>query len=197
MHQSSLFGDPAPRQPAELHRLFFALWPDAGTRAQIRERALALEAAQRPGGRLIGAHRYHLTLQFLGDFAELPQALAQRAGAAAAAVRADAFDFALDRAGSFANRDIPWWLGSAEPNPALAALWDRLGVALARQGVKVVASHRAHAPHVTIVREAGHGLSPPLAIEPLAWRIDRFVLLHSVLGKRNEYSLLGEWPLQG
>lgn len=197
MHQSSLFGDPAPRQPADLHRLFFALWPDAGVRARIRERALALEAAQPSGGRLIGAHRYHLTLQFLGDFAELPHSLAQRAGAAAAAVQAEAFDFVLDRAGSFANREIPWWLGSAQPQPALAALWDRLGVALARQGVKAVAGHRAHAPHVTVVRGAGRALDPPLAIAPLAWRVDRFVLLHSVLGTRNEYSLLGEWPLQG
>ncbi|QWP74853.1 RNA 2',3'-cyclic phosphodiesterase [Lysobacter sp. K5869] len=194
MHQSSLFGDPAPRQPGELHRLFFALWPDADTRAGIRERAQALEAAQRPGGRMIGAHRYHLTLQFLGDFDPLPQSLAERAAAAAATVRTAAFDLVLDRAGSFANRDIPWWLGSAQPDPGLTLLWDRLGVALAKHGVKVVASHRAHAPHVTIVRQAERGLATT-PVEPLRWRIDRFVLLHSELGRRNEYSLLGEWRL--
>lgn len=194
MHQSSLFGEPSPRQPAELHRLFFALWPDADARAQMRQRALAVEAAQRPGGRMIGAHRYHLTLQFLGDFDALPQSLAQRAAAAAATVQAAAFDLALDRAGSFANRDIPWWLGSAQPDPGLSLLWDRLGVALAKHGVKVVASHRAHAPHVTIVRQAERGLAA-MPIEPLVWRIDRFVLLHSELGRRNEYSLLGEWRL--
>lgn len=196
MHQSSLFGEPSPQQPDELHRLFFALWPDADTRAAMRERALALESAQRPGGRLIGAHRYHLTLQFLGDFNPLPQSLGERAAAAAATVRAAAFDLVLDRAGSFANRDIPWWLGSAAPDPGLSQLWDRLGVALARHGVKVVASHRAHVPHVTLVRGAERALAPT-PVEPLTWRIDRFVLLHSELGRRNEYSLLGEWRLAG
>lgn len=194
MHQSSLFGDPAPGRPGELHRLFFALWPDADTRARMRERAQALEIAQPSGGRMIGAHRYHLTLQFLGDFDPLPQSLAERAGAAAATVQAAAFDLNLDRAGSFANKDIPWWLGSAEPDPGLTLLWDRLGVALAKHGVKVVASHRAHAPHVTVVRQAARAL-PSTPVEPLLWRVDRFVLLHSELGRRNEYSLLGEWRL--
>lgn len=194
MHQSSLFGDPAPHRPGELHRLFFALWPDAGARAAMRERALALESAQRPGGRPIGAHRYHLTLQFLGDFDQLPQSLAERAAAAAATVRAAAFDLVLDRAGSFANREIPWWLGSSEPDPRLGQLWDRLGVALAKHAVKVAAGHRAHAPHVTVVRGAERALAPT-PVEPLAWRIDRFVLLHSELGRRNEYSVLGEWRL--
>lgn len=195
MHQSSLFGDPSPQRPAETHRLFFALWPGPATRAAMRERAAALESTQAPGGRSIGAHRYHLTLQFLGDFDQLPQSLAERAGAAAATVRAGAFDFVLDCAGSFANREIPWWLGSAQPDPGLSLLWDRLGVALAKHGVKVVASHHAHAPHVTIVRGAERALAPPLAIEPLRWRVDRFVLLHSVLAARSEYSVLGEWRL--
>lgn len=194
MQQSSLFGDTPQRGSIPTHRLFFALWPGPDVRARLHRLAQDLEAAQASGGRLINPHRYHLTLQFLGDFDRLPQALAHSALAAAESVRAPAFGLRVDRAGSFANREIPWWLGSAEPDPGLALLWDRLGLALAKAGVKIVSGHRAHAPHVTVVRGAARGLGP-LAVEPVEWRVDRFVLLHSVLGARSEYTVLGEWRL--
>ncbi|KRD79462.1 RNA 2',3'-cyclic phosphodiesterase [Lysobacter sp. Root983] len=195
MQQDSLFG-PAPAARSDIHRLFFALMPDTATRERIAGLAPALRQRYQGGGRLIGAHRYHLTLQFLGDFGALPQAIAERAATAAQTLRLPAFELSLDRAGSFRNHAIPWWLGCEHPAPGLTELWERLGVALAKAGVRIESGHRAHAPHVTILRDAERALAPT-PIEPIAWRVDRFVLVHSLLAAQGQsrYDILGEWPL--
>ena len=54
--------------PQRRYRLFFALLPDEATRARIHQAAVQLQAQHAPRGRWIDPGRYHLTLQFLGDF---------------------------------------------------------------------------------------------------------------------------------
>ncbi|RPE81885.1 RNA 2',3'-cyclic phosphodiesterase [Vulcaniibacterium tengchongense] len=193
MTQPDLFPAPAP-QP--LHRLFFALWPDDALRAQAAGVAAELRRRHGNDGRLLNPRRYHLTLRFLGDFpGELPASALAGARAAGDAVRAPAFELVLDRAGSFGrNRSIPWWLGCAPDHAALQALWRRLGEALAQRRLRDASGHRTLAPHLTVVRDARRAL-PETPIVPLHWRVDRFVLVHSELGQRNAYTLLGEWPL--
>lgn len=193
MQQNSLFGDSAP-PPADLHRLFFALLPDEATRQRIAALATQLRDRHHGGGRLIGAHRYHLTLQFLGDAHAFQAERAVAAQAAAAEVVATGFDLRLDRAGSFRNRSVPWWLGCEHPPEALHILFDRLGVALAKRGVRVEGGHSL-TPHVTIVRDAAAPLHPPVAVEPTLWPVTGFALIHSQLGTRNAYRVLGEWAL--
>lgn len=193
MQQNSLFGE-APAAPSDIHRLFFALLPDAATRERIAALASALRQQREAGGRLIGAHRYHLTLQFLGDADRFHSERAQSAQHAAAEVAARAFDLRLDRAGSFRNRSIPWWLGCERTPDGLQALWERLGVALAKRGVRVEGGHSL-TPHVTVVRDAAAHLHPPIAVEPIQWRVADFALIHSQLGSRNAYTVLGQWPL--
>ena len=46
-------------------RLFFALWPDEGVRAELARWTRALHAAC--GGRTTRADKLHLTLAFLGE----------------------------------------------------------------------------------------------------------------------------------
>ena len=191
--QQNLF-DEAPAASSEIHRLFFALLPDTATRERMADLASALRQRHEAGGRLIGAHRYHLTLQFLGDADRFQHERAQAAQAAAADVAANAFDLRLDRAGSFRNRSIPWWLGCERTPAGLQALWDRLGVALAKRGVRVEGGHSL-TPHVTVVRDAAGPLHPPVAVEPIRWRVADFALIHSQLGSRNAYTVLGQWPL--
>lgn len=197
MQQTSLFGPIAAAVP-DRHRLFFALMPDAATRERIAGLAPALRQRHDGGGRLIAAQRYHLTLQYLGEFHALPEAIAERAIAAAQGLRLPSFDLTLDRAGSFRNSDIPWWLGCAQPDRGLTELWERLGVALAKSGVRVESGHSAHAPHVTIVRQAERAL-PITPIDPIAWHVDRFVLVHSLLPVHGaaRYEELGAWHLAG
>ncbi|MGH8072701.1 MAG: RNA 2',3'-cyclic phosphodiesterase [Lysobacter sp.] len=190
MQQPDLAGFAAPS--TSIHRLFFALWPGEQLRQGIADTASQLLQYHDAGGRRIGPHRYHLTLQFLGDYAELPPSLVEQAKAAAASVEVAPFELALDRAGSFRNRSIPWWLGCETPPEGLLRLWDSLGAALARAGIRVQ-SGKALVPHVTVLRDARLPL-PATSIDPLDWPVDSFVLIHSELGARNAYTMLGQWP---
>jgi RNA 2',3'-cyclic 3'-phosphodiesterase len=177
----------------EVHRLFFALWPDEGVRDGIEAAADALRHTHAPRGRWIGRHRYHLTLQFLGDSPVLREDVANAAMHAAESVRVQAFDLALDVAGSFRNRSVPWWLGCAHAPPALQQLFDTLGGALRRNGLRLE-SGKGLVAHVTVLRNADSAL-PTTAIAPVPWPVRDFVLVHSVLGRRSAYHLLGRWPL--
>ena len=58
------------QEPAEVHRLFFALLPDAATRGQLRQAARPCSPVI-PGCARAGwtPARYHATVHFLGDHA--------------------------------------------------------------------------------------------------------------------------------
>ena len=177
----------------EVHRLFFALWPDESVRDGIEAAAMTLRRAHAPRGRWIGRHRYHLTLQFLGDGPMLREDIANAAMRAADGVRVEGFDMTLDVAGSFRNRSIPWWLGCERTPSGLQQLFDALGGALARNGVRVE-SGRGLVAHVTVLRDADMAL-PATPVAPVRWPVRDFVLVHSVLGRNSTYHLLGRWPL--
>jgi 2'-5' RNA ligase len=181
--QPDLLGAPPPQ---ELHRLFFALLPDAGLRSAIAGAASRIERAHPSGGRLLKPERYHLTLNFLGDFQPLPPSLAAAARAAGDAMPMQAFELVLDHAGSFTGSRV-WWLGGAR-SEELQALWHGLGEALARHGVRV--QHRGFTPHLTIVRDARRQIEP-VAIDPLRWRVDGFALVDSRPGQ--PYEILQRW----
>lgn len=177
--------------PAAAHNLFFALSPAASTRAAIAAAADRLRAELDPRGRWLKPSRYHLTLQFLGAFAQAPPDLVSRAIAAAAQVALPRFDFLLDVVGSFGARSMPVWLGCQEAPAALLQLHDVLGGALARHGCRTHGASRL-VPHVTILRDAGQALRQPLA-QPIAWHVDEFVLIDSQ--PPEPYRVIGRWPL--
>lgn len=181
------FGPPAH---AEIHRLFFALLPDDVVRRQMAEVAAALRAAHAPRGRWINDQRYHLTLQFLGDFHELPQGDIAAAKHAASQLRVPAFDLPLDRVGGFPGSHV-WWLGCASMPDGLQRLWTELGLSLAKARVRTHGSH-ALTPHVTVLRNAA-AMLPPTPIAPVSWRVREFALIHS--NNPNPYQVLGRWSL--
>lgn len=191
--QAQMDSDRPEAGTAETHRLFFALWPGDGVRDGIEAAAVSLRGAHAPRGRWLGRHRYHLTLQFLGDAPMLCDDIVKAAMRAADSVRVEAFELALDVAGSFRNRSIPWWLGCERTPPALQRLVDTLGSALARNGVRVE-SGKTLVAHVTVLRNADTAL-PRTPIAPVHWPVRDFVLVHSVLGRKSDYDLLGRWPL--
>lgn len=194
MLQDDLFGS-GRKKPADVRRLFFALMPDEATRDRLHHAAMLLKEVSSPGGRWINPRRYHLTLQFLGDFDGLPQALVTQACAAAGKVKLAPFPLVLDHAGSFRNRSIPWWLGPADEVPGLATLWHELGLELARAGVRVPGG-QGFRPHVTVLRDAHHAL-PETPVAPVLWHVESFTLVQSVLGAQGTYTRLGSWPLVG
>ncbi|MES0872543.1 RNA 2',3'-cyclic phosphodiesterase [Sinimarinibacterium thermocellulolyticum] len=179
--------------PAERpgNRLFFALWPDEATRAACAEAARVLRLRMQPRGAPSVAQRYHLTLLFLGD--DVPEVAETAARQVASHVRARPFTLRLDHAGSFRNREVPWWLGSREPPPALSTLHERLREALLRARVPV--QPMRFSPHLTIHRDAGAPL-PPTLIQPIEWPVRDFVLIRSHIGRAPVvYEQVGCWPL--
>ena len=187
-----LEASPNARRDEGLHRLFFALWPGDALRDAIAAAAADLERAHAPGGRRSRAERYHLTLQFLGDFRPLPRSVLDAARVAADSVRLRAFDLALDHAGSFPGSRV-WWLGAGETPAELRQLHEALGSALARSGVAIKPSVD-FIPHLTIQRNVNRPIAP-ITIAKLRWPVREFVLVDSVPGGVSPYRIAGRWPL--
>lgn len=182
--QADLLGG-AP-SPANLQRLFFALFPSGPSRGRIADAAAGIERTQPSGGRLLKPDRYHVTLRFLGDFDPLPPALPDAARAAGDAVPLRRFEWMLDHAGSFGGNGVRWLGGPS--SDGLQALWSDLGDALARQGIRVV--RQGFAPHLTIVRDARAPLGRTV-IDPISWVVDGFALVEGRPGR--PYEILQRW----
>lgn len=180
---------------AETHRLFFALMPDAATRHEINH-AAALVQQQHPElrARWVRPERFHATLNFLGDFPAVPDEVVEKAMAAADGMHAAPFAWTLDYVASFRGREPPCVLrGSQVPEPLLA-LWRDMHTALVEAGLRL-RDERQFTPHVTLAY-ARHELPQAAPVPPIVWQVDRFVLIHNVVGKGN-YQILGNWALAG
>ena len=163
-------------------RLFYALWPDAATRA-----ALAAWQARLPG-KAVRADKLHLTLAFLGQrpASELPalQAILEQ-------LPARAMPLLFDHASHFAKLALAW-AALAQPSPALLDLRAACMRALAEQGLAPRFEHDRFTPHVTLARQA-----PPPAMEalpPIAWLADELVLVESIKSS-GDYRILASRKL--
>ncbi|MFL6592015.1 MAG: RNA 2',3'-cyclic phosphodiesterase [Luteimonas sp.] len=170
-----------------MHRLFFAMTPDDGLRRDIA--SLAQEQTLHLGGRAVRTERYHMTLQFVGDFDALTPALHDSLLAAADSVAAPMpMELVLEQLGSFhAGRVI--WLGCSKPHEALTRLNADLAAAVSRAGIAIKAED-GFIPHVTVYRNGRVPMDRPVA--PLRWRVTDFVLIDATAG---EYRRLGRWPV--
>jgi 2'-5' RNA ligase len=178
---------------SESHNLFFALWPCDEVRTRIDAAARQLRRDLAPAGRWLAPRRYHMTLHFLGNHTALPEELVALARAAGDDVRVAPFELALDVAGSFRNRKIPWWLGCSDPPSGLLDLWAAIALGFRAGGSRALNGSQ-RVPHVTILRDATTPLSP-MPIAAIAWPVDEFVLVDSLLGPKAEYTILRRWPL--
>jgi len=93
---------------------------------------------------------------------------------------------------SFRGREPPCVARCTTVPALLSALWQDLGMALAQAGLHQRAE-RQYTPHVTLAY-ARCELPEPVSVEPIPWHVDRFVLIHNVVGK-GHYQILGYWPL--
>lgn len=156
-------------------RLFFACWPPAGTAQALA--AWAREAQRACGGRVARPENIHLTLAFLGD-AEPALARARGAG-----VRLPASALCLGLAGHWAHNRIVW-AGPQETPAPLAQLARALG------------ESRPFAAHVTLIRKA-RSPGPLPQLPALAWPVDHFTLVSSVLGRDGpSYEILERYALE-
>lgn len=187
--QSSL---PGFAPPAATDRLFLAVFPDPATAARLA--ALAADQCARHGlrGKPLLPGRLHVTLFHLGDWAGLPPGVVDATMKAAARVRAAPFEVVFDRVASFDGRRdrLPFVLRCEGGNTALRAFRAELGGLLREAGV--VPAGSGFEPHVTLAYDARKVAAEPVA--PIGWRVDEFVLVHSLLG-RARHVRLGGWPL--
>lgn len=181
---------PAPGPAAEgagRQRLFLALWPDDGVRAQLA--ALARGWLGDAGGRAVEPANVHATLVFLGEIDGNRRACVERA---AAGVRAPAFQARL---GQLRWRPRPQiaWLEAAEVPPALSGLVAGLNARLRECGFEP--ERRAYHLHVTLARKVRRRLRGGV-IDPIDWYVDRFVLVESQPNRTGVvYQVLRSWPL--
>ena len=179
---------------ATIHRLFFALSPDEDTRRAIARVAEGLRQSGSIRGQWLDSARYHMTLHFLGDHEELRPDLIARATAAAAKVATPGFELTLDRLSGFRGRKPPGVLRCPQDPVPVQGLWDDLRRELALAGFGGVLE-TSFIPHVTLFYS--EGLVPEHEpIVPIRWPVRQFVLVHSLIGKK-DHRVLGEWRLPG
>lgn len=176
-----------------MHRLFVALRPPPAMRAHLLDAMQGVDAA-----RWQDDDQLHLTLRYVG-VVERP--LAEDIALALQAVRAPAFDLALNGVGQFdaGSRGRALWAG-VTPHDAVAALHRKINHALVRTGV--APEGRAFLPHITLARlNRSSGptegfLVANAALTSPPMRFDRFTLYESHLGGEGAwYEAAARYPL--
>jgi 2'-5' RNA ligase len=178
--------------PPITDRLFFAIFPDPATAAEIARHAEVLRATHALSGRPLAPERFHVTLHHLGDHAGLRRDIVSMASAAAETMTTAPFEVSFDRATSFHNGgNNPFVLQGGEGLDALKDFQRDLGLAMARAGLGKLVD-RNFTPHVTMLYDRRLVDVEPLA--PIRWTVGGFTLVHSLLG-RTEHVPLARWTL--
>jgi RNA 2',3'-cyclic 3'-phosphodiesterase len=163
-------------------RLFFALWPDEGVRAELARWTRALHAAC--GGRTTRADKLHLTLAFLGSVEDAHLAQVERA---AGEVAPRAASIVLDTPGYWKRNRIAWAGASTVP-AELGALVGELREALRRSRIDF--DPKEFVSHVTLLRDAREPEAMP-ELKPIRWESEGFVLVKSDGGRYEVLRTLG------
>ena len=165
--------------------MFFALWPDEGTREALVKASQA--AVERAAGRATPRANLHVTLAFLGAVSEAELARVRQISPPPA----ERFVLSIDTLG-FRKRARLLWAAPGTVPPALLALESWLWSELAELGIS--RERRPYRPHVTLARKARH-VSETLT--PVRWPVPEFVLVESTPGERSSvYTILETWPLK-
>ncbi|HXD35165.1 MAG TPA: 2'-5' RNA ligase family protein [Rhodanobacter sp.] len=192
MSQQASF--PGFAQAVATDRLFLATFPDRDTADRLAALAAAQCARHDLRGKPLATDRFHVTLFHLDDSVGLRPELVEAAGAAAARVVVAPFDVVFDQVTSFdAHREkSPFVLTAEHGNAPLHAFQAELGVRLREAGLgRCVAS--GFKPHVTLAYD--RRVIAPEKVAPIAWRVEEFVLVHSLLGQTRHIPL-AHWPLK-
>jgi 2'-5' RNA ligase len=175
-------------------RLFFAIFPDERAARHIAQLAQGLRAHHGMKGKPLATQRFHVSLHHVGDYAGLPADVASAARDVASAVAPPPFTVAFTSAASFRGRpdNQPLVLRGDDGVVGLLSLQQHLGRAMARAGLGRTSPH--YTPHVTLMY--GDRAIDEQTVGPIVWRVEEFVLVHSLLG-RSHYVPLARFPLRG
>lgn len=168
-------------------RLFFAVWPDAATRAALQA---SMPRRTRGSGRPTPGEKLHLTVLYLG---QMTPAARRCVESVADTVHCQAFTMKLTRIGYFPRSRV-LWAGMAEVPAALAALHEALkdGARSCGCGTET----RAYSPHITLMRDAHGHFSAPEPVD-IPWHVRTFALVASrTRAGGTHYETLRTWALQ-
>jgi 2'-5' RNA ligase len=175
------------------HSFFFALRPDS--QAILFANRFVADVRARCGlvGRPIAPERLHVSLHPISVYEAQPEHAFAVARATAAKFTAAPFDVIFDRALSFRRNSErkPFVLGASKQShvEALKFLHQQLGSALRECGCPV---EKSFTPHMTLLYD--RQLVPEQRVNPVSWRVNEFVLIHSFVGL-SHYEILGSWRL--
>ncbi|MEC4748655.1 RNA 2',3'-cyclic phosphodiesterase [Methylomicrobium sp. Wu6] len=165
-----------------MKRLFFALWPDAETRAKCAAVASVLKQAGRP----VHADNLHVTLVFLGGIEDATEMKLVEA-AALINFRPITIKFA---ALNYWRKPRIICLTGKPADSATVNLVDQLNTLAASLSIPV--DDRPYQAHVTLLRKAN--TLPSLTFEPIVWQSDSFCLVESCGGSEGvTYRVLKTW----
>jgi 2'-5' RNA ligase len=168
-------------------RLFFALWPDAGTRNEMAH--ACRKAVRGSGGRPVAAANLHVTLAFLGSVAETRLSDLQ---AVVPGLAGGPPGLLFDQV-EFWPRPRVLVAACTRPPPAIEVLVRQLWSRLAPLGYPP--DLRPYRPHVTLARKVS---KPPaaLAMRPVRWPVTDLSLVESITDPAGaRYVVLDHWPL--
>ncbi len=168
-------------------RLFFALWPDDGTRKALARLAGTLLPSA--NGRPVAARNLHLTVAFLGAVDAGFRACVERA---AGSLSAPAFELEFRRIGYWPRPRVLWSAPERTPE-ALTGLASMLRNALVACGHEP--ESRAFRAHVTLARKV-RGPASETTHALIRWRVCDFHLVASeTVGHGAHYRSLESWSL--
>ncbi len=168
-------------------RIFFALWPDDALREGLNCAAATIPV--HAPARRVPDYNLHMTLHFIGNASLEQLDCLQRQ---ARKVKAPGFDLCLDNQGYFGKARVGW-LGCSESPAGLRQLHQELGRRLRPCEYQSEARH--YNPHVTMARKI-RSVPAKADFEPLAWRVENFVLVESrATADGVKYSVLETYSL--
>ncbi len=179
--------------PTGRHAIFFALYPPADKAAEIAHFADQMFESGILSGRRVARQRFHITLNYLGHCACVPETLVARTCTAVSRLRENVFLFALNKLESFDthNGQYPRVLTGDDGVIGAKLLQDAIHFSLAKERLIRGRGRRIN-PHLTLSYEAS--FLPEHFIAPIAWDVADFCLVHSPQGE-SRHDILGRWQL--
>jgi RNA 2',3'-cyclic 3'-phosphodiesterase len=186
---------------SHMHRLLFMALPDESAARRISHVAYDLKCKHGLHGELFPPKRLHVSLFHLGDYAQFPHYVAERAKEIASGLVLPPIEIILNRVMSFCGAQVD---PPREDSYALALLASQgatellmlrkaLALAMIEAGIRRRFGGQFK-PHLTLLYDRWHRIEED--VEPIRWTVNEVVLIDSLVGQ-GRYKELGRWPLKG
>lgn len=191
MKQLSLAGLDAPISPTD--RLVLALFPDPTITNELAGLGSFLRDKNGLICKQIAPDRLHVTLCLIGDFHSVPPRVLTTVNEALKNFRASSFEVEFDRARSFQGSGA-FVVTGGKGVISLSTFRQSLFTTLKMAGLQMHSGSN-FTPHITLFYD-NQIIVAEHAVEPVRWKVQEFVLIHSLL-RQTQYIRLARWPLVG